>query len=323
MFLEPNNLSFWQSSASIDVLKERAELLNLIRSFFVQRNVLEVDPPLLSYATVTAPFLTSFYFEAEKRFLQTSPEYAMKRLIANGSGDIFYCGKVFRQGEVGKRHNPEFTMLEWYRIHWNHLQLIEEINQLFQQIFGCESIETKTYHELFETYFNINPHRADVATLKAIALKKEWVQADMDCDRDGWLDLLITHGIEPHLGLSHPIAVTDYPASQGSLARLRQDEKAQAEVAERFEIYFQGMELANGYHELTNAAEQRKRFEEDNLKRQQLNLLQIPIDEYLLQALEHGMPNCAGVAIGFDRLLMLKLRQKDISKVIPFSWERA
>ncbi len=312
----------WQSTASIEVLQARAAFLKSIRDFFEERGVMEVDTPLLSKSTVTAPYLASFSFG--DRFLQTSPEYAMKRLLANGSGSIYYLGKAFRLEEVGSRHNPEFTMLEWYRTHWDHHQLIEEVDALFQTLLGTKPAIVTTYQALFEQYFDIQPHLATKEQLQNIAQKFHWARGLSDMDKDGWLDLLISHGIEPHLGQNQPTVIIDFPASQASLAKTRKVMASTSfEVGERFEFYYHGVELANGYNELGNARELRARFESDLEKRKALNLKSVPIDEALLAALEAGLPPCAGVALGVDRLLMLKLDQNNIAKVLPFGWDNA
>ncbi|MBS0288236.1 MAG: EF-P lysine aminoacylase GenX [Proteobacteria bacterium] len=311
----------WQSCATLETLRERANFLQAIRHFFEKRNVWEVDTPLLCQSTVTAPHLQSFALG--DRFLQTSPEYAMKRLLAMGADAIYYLGKVFRQEEVGSRHNPEFTMLEWYRVDWTHWQLIEEVDALFQALLGTPRAKIYSYHELFFTYFDINPHLIDINTLQTIALNQGWVDALPDMDKDAWLDLLMSHGIEPHLGKREPTVVVDFPASQASLAKTRRIENATYHVAERFEFYYQGVELANGYHELADANELRARFNEDNHKRKTLGLNTIPIDEALLAALKAGLPPCSGVALGVDRLFMLKTGKKHIKEVLAFDWQRA
>lgn len=317
---------------SFKTLRDRAEFLKNIRSFFERQQVIEVDTPVLYTGVATDPGLEAFAVpcgsqsEFPFRYLQTSPEYPMKRLLAMGSGPIYYLGKAFRKGEVGAKHNPEFTLLEWYRPGWDHWQLIEECEALFNTLLGWGKAESHTYQSLFESRFNLNPHLATVGHLQQVALSNHWVrQSDLpDLDRDGWLDLLLTHGIEPQLGQSGPAVVVDYPASQASLAKTRLvEEVSPYYVAERFEFYYRGIELANGYHELTCAIEQRRRFEEDLEKRKVLGLSQLPIDHALLAALSNGFPECAGVAIGVDRLLMLKLDETHIAKVLPFAWEQA
>lgn len=311
----------WQPSATIGALRERAKFLQCIRQFFDERGLMEVDTPLLSQSVVTAPHLASFHING--RYLQTSPEYAMKRLLSAGSGSIYYLGKAFRQEEVGKRHNPEFTMLEWYRIGWDHLQLIEEVDALLQTLLGTQKAQVITYAALFQQYYGINPHLETITQLQQIAIAEGWIdRAHLpEMDKDGWLDLIISHGIEPYLGQPQPTVVIDFPASQASLAQKRKIDGY--EVASRFEFYYGGVELANGYHELGCAKELKLRFQEDLEKRKSLGLCELPIDEALLSAMEAGFPPCAGVAIGVDRLLMLKLQEKNIANVLPFGWENA
>jgi elongation factor P--(R)-beta-lysine ligase len=324
----------WQPSASISTLNHRAEFLHNIRNFFLARKVLEVDTPLLCRGVATDPGLAAFkvkisHCQSSLRFLQTSPEFPMKRLIASGSGPIFYLGKSFRSGEVGKWHNPEFTMLEWYRPGWDHFQLIAEVDDLFKTLLDCLPAEINTYQSLFEHYLGIHPHLASENDLAEVALQRGWVDcsqlAKLSLDKDGLLDLLLTHGIEPHLGHAKPQVIIDYPASQASLAKIRSVEENQIyfEVAERFEFYYRGIELANGYHELTCAKEQAIRFQQDLEKRKTLGLCDLPIDHELLAAMLAGMPDCAGVALGVDRLLMLKLDEDHIARVLPFVWENA
>ncbi len=314
----------WQSTATLEVLRERAQFLQTIRAFFDSRGLWEVDTPLLCQSTVTDPFLSSFHIE--NRYLQTSPEFAMKRLLAQGAPSLYYLGKAFRQGEVGARHNPEFTMLEWYRVNWSHHQLIDEVDTLFRALIGSPKAIVQTYQSLFEYHLDLNPHVAQVAQLQKIALDMGWVDKNNcpELDRDGWLDLLMTHAIEPHLGFKAPCVVVDYPASQASLAKVREIQgEPSYHVAERFEFYYQGIELCNGYHETNNSKELRARFHADNQKRLALGLKAIPIDELLLSALENNFPACAGVAVGVDRLLMLKLGAKQLKEVIPFDWSNS
>ncbi len=320
----------WQPSASLETLRHRAAFLQEIRDFFAKRAVLEVDPPLLSQGVATDPLLHAFRVDTHPTkknpyFLQTSPEFGMKRLLAAGLGAIYSLGKAFRRDEVGRKHNPEFTLLEWYRLDWDHLQLIGEVNALFQLLLGCPKAGIVTYQSLFEKYFNLQPHLTTPQELKAIALEKGWAVHTDEYDVDGWLDLLLTHGIEPYLGEKAPIAVVDYPASQASLAKIRtlQEGNRTFAVASRFEFYYQGKELANGYHELICSQEQRQRFVNDLALREKKNLESLPLDERLLAALEAGIPACAGVAVGVDRLLMIKLGIAQLEEVLPFAWQRA
>jgi len=314
----------WRPSASLHNLRHRAQFLQDIRTFFAARNVMEVESPLLYSGVATDPGLNAFAIGT--RFLQTSPEFPMKRLIAAGSGPIYSLGKAFRCDEVGARHNPEFTMLEWYRPSWDHFQLIEEVDALFQTLLGCQSASLTTYAALFEHYFNINPHIATLSALESIAMEGGWLQtlSQSHLDKDGLLDLLLTHGIEPELGYPHPTVIVDYPASQASLSKIRTIEGDEPyEVAERFEFYYRGIELANGYHELSCPKEQKQRFLDDLQKREAQGLPILPLDNALIAALEAGFGPCAGVAIGVDRLLMLKLQENHIANVLPFAWDKA
>ena len=312
----------WQPSASIEVLRLRAKLLARLRCFFEERNVLEVETPLLCRYTVTDPHMdvisatNPIELEGRPYFLHTSPEYAMKRLLAAGSGPIFQICKTFRRGESGGRHNPEFTMLEWYRPGFDHCQLMAEVEQLVGGLLGlAKPFKRSSYRELFLRHLSVDPHRVDIATLRSLAHQNIDLQMQSD-NRDNWLNLLLAEIIEPQLGSGVPEFVYDYPASQSSLARVAKDEQGIA-VAQRFELYINGIELANGFNELTDAAEQRQRFEKERQRSQR------DIDEYLLSALVQGLPDCAGVALGVDRLLMLMLGATTIEEVLSFAVGRA
>jgi len=320
----------WHPTATIETLKQRANIIAKIRAFFATRGVLEVDTPLLSHASVTDLHLHSFetkYLlsdagQTETLYLQTSPEYAMKRLLAAGSGAIYQICKSFRNnGETGRFHNPEFTMLEWYRPGFDHHKLMDEMNELLKQILECNDAERLTYHEIFQRYFNINPHTASIEELKNLAIKSGISIDHLSLSqRDDWLMLLMSHVIEPQLGLKQPTFIYDFPATQAALAKIRQDNPP---VAERFEVYIQGIELANGFHELSDSNEQRQRFINDLQKRCENNYSAVPVDENLLAALQHGLPDCAGVALGIDRLIMLALKQDNIKEIISFPVQRA
>ena len=319
----------WQPSASLATLKIRARLLQRIRAFFQAREVLEVETPLLSSAAVTDPHIESYAIQdpqhGKPRYLHTSPEFAMKRLLAAGSGSIYQLCKVFRQGELGQRHNPEFTMLEWYRLGFDHQQLMAEVDNLLRELLDDyltlgETLRL-TYRDAFVQYAGLDPHTSTIQQLQA---KVQQLGIDVsglnDTEKDPWLDLLMTHVVEPALPRDCPVFIYDYPASQAALARIRQDDPP---VAERFELYIYGMELANGFHELIDAQEQRQRFEADNRARQAAGLAPMPIDAYFLAALAAGLPACAGVALGFDRLVMLAGGAKSISEVLAFDADRA
>jgi len=314
----------WRPTATTKTLQHRATILKQIRQFFETRHVLEVETPVLCASTATDPHINSFSTTHAQLslYLQTSPEFSMKRLLASGSGPIFQICKVFRDGEMGKQHNPEFTMLEWYRPGFDHHQLMREVDALLQAILKTSPSIYASYTEIFNKQLSINPITDPIEKLKACAIKhglNDLPEIDAD-DRDTWLDLLMSHLIQPHLGLQNPIMIYDYPASQAALAKIHPDNP---QVAQRFEAFYCGIELANGYHELVDAKEQKRRFKQDQIKRQQLNLPETPVDERLLAALDHGLPECAGVALGIDRLIMLATNAKTIKDVISFPTDRA
>ena len=287
--------------------------------------MLEVDTPLLCSSGITDPAIEPLIVSAgdvvaAPRYLQTSPEYAMKRLLAAGSGAIFQLAKAFRDGEAGRRHNPEFTLLEWYRPGFDHHQLMAELAELVQQCIGSRPWSKTSYRQLFEDELGIDPLAADIADLQALARERIDV-GSLQGGRDLWLDLLLSHCIEPALARRGMCFVHDYPASQAALARLVEVDGQM--VAQRFELYVDGMELANGYFELGSPAEQRRRFEQDNRLRRERGQSERPIDTHLLAALEAGLPDCSGVALGVDRLLMLACGATDIREVLSFDWERS
>ncbi|HEX4045147.1 MAG TPA: EF-P lysine aminoacylase EpmA [Gammaproteobacteria bacterium] len=314
----------WQPSASLDNLRKRAAIFAKIRQFFAERGVLEVETPLLCHTSVPDPYIQSIPTMLQQQphpyYLQTSPEYAMKRLLAAGSGAIYQISKAFRQEEVGRWHNPEFSMLEWYRPGFDHHALMQEMDLLLQVVLATPPAEKVTYAQLFMTGLDLDPHRADLTTLANCAAQQQLVVAGEVNDKDTWLQLLMSHSIEPQLGKDCPCFVYDFPASQAALARIQPGPPA---VAARFEVYFRGIELANGFHELQDAAEQRTRFEKNLLDRQQLGLALLPIDELLLAALTQGLPDCAGVALGLDRLVMLAIGSTHIAEVVSFDFSRA
>lgn len=313
--------SLWQPSASFDQLQARAELYQTLRDFFRQRHVLEIDVPILAKATVTDPHIDSISARCgdDDVFLQTSPEFFMKRLLCAGSGPIFSLGKAFRNGEVGRKHNPEFTMLEWYRPGFDDQQLMDEVEALIQQVIPVETVERLSYRDIFQRVLSIDPHSASLENLRSLA--KQHVDLDWEDDsRDTWLDILMTHVIEPQLGAGL-VFIYDYPASQCALARIETDSSGE-KVAKRFEAYLQGIELANGYWELTDADEQARRFETDQQRRQEMGLPNNPSDNLLLDALTSGMPDTAGVALGVDRLLMLQQGVESLEQVLAFPFGR-
>jgi lysyl-tRNA synthetase class 2 len=321
----------WRPSASLQTLRARAELLAQIRDFFRQAGVLEVETPACSRFGVTDPAIESFTTRytgpgaarGAERYLHTSPEFPMKRLLAAGSGPIYQLCRVFRNGEQGRLHNPEFTLLEWYRPGFDHHTLMDEVGSLMRALLPQPVSEQRlSYAEAFRRYLQIDPHSATPTQLRDCALAQGIAGAESLslAGRDAWLDLLLSHCIEPHLGADGLCFLYDYPASQAALARVRPGEPA---VAERFELYMSGVELANGFHELTHADEQRRRFQRENQRRRSLGLAQVPQDDRLLAALAAGMPRCAGVALGVDRLLMILQGIPHIQAAMAFDEERA
>lgn len=318
----------WQPSAAITTLRQRALVLDQIRRFFSARNLLEVDTPVMSYCGVSDPHIDSIGVQftpdgsasSHPMWLMSSPEYAMKRLLAAGSGDIFQIAKAFRNGEVGRRHNPEFTLLEWYRLGFDLHQLMREVAQLIDVLltprFGALQWHYWSYGQAFINILGLDPHAASDEEIKACALKYVDIAMPEPAPRDTWFDLLMSHCIEP--ALPKACFIYDYPVSQAALARLVKDEQG-IQVARRFELYVNGVELANGYHELTDAAEQERRFSADNQARQSLGKGAMTADVRLIQALQAGLPDCSGVALGIERLLMLALGETDIAKVMAFN----
>jgi lysyl-tRNA synthetase class 2 len=288
----------------------RANLYQLIRTFFAERQVLEVETPILSAAGNTEPNIESFTTRfsghvdagARERWLRTSPEFPLKRLLAAGVGDCYELGRVFRNGEAGGRHNPEFTMLEWYRVGWDHRRLMEETVALVQAALALvgrrAEVVVTSYRQLFLDALGLDPLHAPIEELR-VPLTDYGIDPD-GLTRDDWLDLLITHRLQPMFPRERITVIHDYPASQCALARIRPGDPP---LAERFELYLGSSELANGYHELNDAAEQRARFERDNAVRRARGQVQVPLDTSLLAVLD-ALPDCAGVAVGIERLLM-------------------
>lgn len=315
----------WQPTASLEVLRARATLLAAIREFFAAREVLEVTTPVLSRHATVDRHIESFATQ-DGRWLQTSPEFAMKRLLAAGSGPIWQLAPVFRCEEQGRHHNPEFTLLEWYRPGFDHLRLMDEVEALLRHCgapaFGWRRLR---YREAFVLHAGFDPFALDAAALRmrldARGLAApEGLSAEEIADRDFWLDLWMSHCVGPQLGREAPAFVYDFPASQAALARVRDDDPP---VAERFELFWQGMELANGFHELADGDEQRRRFEADQAWRRARGRAVPPYDANLIAALRAGLPDCAGVALGVERLLMLLLGRACIDDVLAFPANRA
>ncbi|TKS53777.1 EF-P lysine aminoacylase GenX [Luteimonas yindakuii] len=329
-------MSDWRPSAAPSALRLRARVNALIRDFFADRDVLEVETPVMSQAGNTEPNIASFSLGftghidagARTRWLRTSPEYPLKRLLAAGIGDCYELGRVFRDGEAGGRHNPEFTMLEWYRVGWDHRQLAEEAAAIVQAALALvdrrAQVVATSYRQLYRDALGIDPMLAEIDMLRA-ALGDIAVDGD-GLNRDDWLDLLMSHRIQPAFPADQLLVLYDYPASQCMLARVRDsdgDAVAPVPVAERFELFLGPLELANGYHELADAGEQRARFERELIERARRGGVLPPIDEQLLQALDDGFPPCAGVALGVDRLLMAMLGTSRIADVLAFDFARA
>lgn len=313
----------------IAALRQRAALNAMIRAFFAARDVLEVETPILSAAGNTEPNIDSFHTRfsghvdagATQRWLRTSPEYPLKRLLAAGVGDCYELGRVFRNGEAGGRHNPEFTLLEWYRVGWDHHRLIEEtaalVRTALQLVQREATLQVLDYRSLYRQRLGLDPFEATLeqlqAPLEGVRIRGEGL------NRDDWLDLLMTHRIQPQFDEDVMTVVHDWPASQAALARVR---PGQPPLAERFELYLGSVELANGYHELNDAAEQRARFQRDHEVRRARGDVLPPLDELLLGALP-SLPDCAGVAVGVDRLLMAMNRTDRIADVLALDFARA
>lgn len=309
-------MSTWSPSAPRTALVARQQLYRTIREYFHARSVLEVDTPLLSQAPVADPNIQPM--QAGQRWLHTSPEYAMKRLLCAGYGDIYQICKVFREGEAGKRHNPEFTMLEWYRVGWTHRQLMDEVAELLQQLLATRFNELPCLHlsyaQALHTYAQLDVHHCSDQVISKHG--QQLANADLDLDRDGWLDVIMSHQVEPALPHNTLVFIDELPASQAALAKLANN-KHGVLIAQRFEVFFNGMELANGYQELTDAKLQLQRFQHE------LQGTKRPHDANLIAALEHGLPECAGVALGLDRVLLHLLNAKNIAQVLSFDWQRA
>ncbi len=316
----------WRPTASVASLRHRALLLARVRGFFAERRVLEVETPVLSAGAVTDPQIDSLCTAvrgiAAPLFLGTSPEFAMKRLLAAGSGDIFQVCKVFRDGEIGRWHNPEFTLIEWYRLGFDDAALMDEVESLVRHLLEpgrrLAAAERLSYAAALERHAGVDSSAGDADL--AAAARAHGIVCDADLDRDARLDLLMGLVVGPQLGIGRPSFICDYPASQASLARLK---PGTPPVAARFELYLDGIELANGFHELANAAEQRARFAQDLATRRARGQGEPPPDLRLLAALAAGLPECAGVALGFDRLAALALNAASLAEVIAFPIDRA
>ena len=317
----------WQPTATLAALRLRADMLRAVRSYFADRGVLEVETPILSAGAVSDPHIESLTTRIAGRpspwFLSTSPEFPMKRLLAAGSGDIYQVCKVFRDAEIGRWHNCEFTMIEWYRLGFDDHALMSEVEALAAALLAphrrLAPAERLTYAEALQRHAGVDIHADSDAALEHAAAARG-IDSPAGLDRDAQLDLLMGMVVGPRLGRDRPCFICDYPASQASLARLKPGLPA---VAARFEFYLDGIELANGFHELANAAEQRARFTQDLAVRAAHGQAQPPVDERLLAALQAGMPDCAGVALGFDRLVAVALGAAGLAEAMAFMVDNA
>ncbi len=317
----------WQPTCNLAQLQQRAQLLADIRAFFAQRQVMEVETPLLCHTTGTDPQLD--FFTADYRFLpqpqalflQTSPEFAMKRLLAAGSGCIYQICKAFRNGESGRFHNPEFTLLEWYRLDFALPQLMTEVGELISTLLEprlpLKKVAQISYSEVFKKFTGLNPLHFSVTDYQNYARDNQLHDACVVCGDDHalWLDLIFSYKIQPQLGLNEVCLVHGYPAFLPSLARVNQQNPL---IVDRFEVFVAGIELGNGFFELADAAEQERRFEAEIQERKIKGLPTVKKDTYLLAALAHGLPDCSGVALGLDRLLMLLTESDSIADVLAF-----
>ncbi len=318
----------WKPNADVRTLQLRASLLEAARDYFRTSGVMEVETPVLAHSTATDVHLQSLRTRIAglgEFYLQTSPEYAMKRLLATGTGDIYQIARVFRDGEHGVLHNPEFTLIEWYRRGFDSMALMRDAAQLLDRLLAphraLRAPDWLTYSEAMRKHAGVDSALASIDELKAcLASQKVAPPRGMAGDRDAYLDLILSTIVSPQLGRGGLTFLHEYPASQAALARLKASDPT---VAERFEIYLEGIELANGFHELADATEQRARFEADLKLRRSRALHAPPLDERLLQAIRFGLPDCSGIALGFDRVVMLARGADKIEQVLAFSVERA
>jgi len=320
----------WQPVAGVEVIRKRAAMLARVRAYFAEQEVLEVQTPVLSAAAASDPQIESiaaYGSNAERQYLQTSPEYPMKRLLAAGIGDCYQICPVFRDGETGRLHNPEFTMIEWYRLDFGIAEMQQDVIGLLRAACGelrnFAATRSITYREAIADVTDIDCLTATAPEIRAALTEVGIEPANASgWDRDTWLDLLMGAMVGPELGHDAPVFVRDYPPSQAALARLR-DESDGSQVAERFELYVDGLEIASGFRELGHALEQRRRFEQDLDTRRRRGQPANPLDQRLLAALGHGLPECSGVALGFDRLVMVALELPSLEAAMAFPANRA
>ena len=313
----------WQPTASLKTLHLRAGLSAAVRGFFRERGVMEIETPLLSWDTTVDAHLEPIRarLENDELFLQTSPEFAMKRMLAAGAGDIYQFTRAFRAGEAGARHNPEFTIVEWYRVGWNHLRLMDEVAALIQELLGLSAIGRVAYRDAFDAALGLDPLTATDSDVRGATTEASSGTFEA-AHRDDHLNYLLNTHVEPWLQQQGPMLLYDYPASQAALAKTATRDNG-TKVAERFELYVDGLELCNGYHELTEPEELERRIADQNQRRVALGLSELPVESRLLSAMRAGFPDCAGVALGFDRLVMLAAGVERIDQVLAFPVDRA
>lgn len=323
-------MSDWQPTASLEAIQVRARLLSKLRAFFAEKDILEVQTPVISHAGNTDPTIAPFLIQQCENsnapaFLNTSPEFSMKRLLAAGYGSMYQITPAFRQEEQGSRHNSEFTLLEWYRLDYDHHALMGEVNALLryvaEEFIKLERSQFYTYQDAMIKFADIDPFKTTISELSKVVEDAGIDVVGMeDATTDDWLNLVMSQIVEKNLPQNCPVFIYDYPPSQAALARIR---KGTHDVAERFELYINGMELANGFYELQDADEQAARFIKEQDIRKQKGMPGIPADANLIAALKQGLPDCAGVALGVDRLLMVLAGAKHINEVITFPFNRA
>ena len=326
--------STFQCTASLETLRRRSQLLQQIRSFFEDRQFIDVDTPLLSRDTVIDRYIEPVEVSRSNVvegagteatvFLQTSPEFAMKRLLACGATAIYQICKAFRKSETGRRHNPEFTMLEWYRVGDDLEAGMKLLADFTKHVFESRPVESISYRDAFLQFASVDPFEASIEQLHLACSSHgiDTIAFQDDSDRDSWLNLIMSEIVEPQLGKPNPQIVFHWPASQAALAQVCTSSDG-IKVAERFELFVNGIELANGYHELTDADELAAHNQTVNQQRASDGHAVLPEKSFLLQAMRHGLPQCSGVALGVDRLLMVLLEKKTIDDVIAFPFERA
>lgn len=308
--------------ASLANLQLRAKLLAAARHFFSAADVLEIETPAFSLAATTDPqlesFMTRWTTNKQRYFLQTSPELYMKRLLADGSGDIYQICRVFRDNEVGRWHEPEFTLLEWYRVGWDEQQLIREVDELLRKLlhghYDLKAAEKFTYSQVIENSLGV-PADSDAATL-AIAINEQGISTPENIDSDGLLDLAVSTLACRSFAIDRATFIYDYPASQAALARI---DPQRSDIAKRFEVFIGAIEIGNGFHELTDPIEQLNRFANDNTQRFMQGKEKLPIDNEFIESLRRGLPSCAGVAVGFDRLVAIAAGASAVHEVVAFS----